>query len=248
MLTELVQLKQGRPGRFLFSIRDPIVSEFNHVLQMDIVKISEGNVLHVMDLGTDYNKVCSLPNAMQVQPGWFFIVAGLICMQALPIIFTPMLDRISILQSSRNIQTKLLRQLKPRVMTEWVLLKEVFFILKTICSKLRLDLPRLPKEDVLSLTFPAINLVFSTHPTLAGAGYRGSMAQRANVLREAAKLVTMMKERRNLCDAIKTRSTPSVAEIEKVRNMALGGGCLSYTLVRVADNNFDIFIPSGKIS
>lgn len=80
---------------------------------------------------------------------------------------------------------------------------------KSIYEKLRLDLPSISKEDRLSLIFCAINdspssdtrispttLVFRNYPKIPGAGDRRSMAKRANIIRGAPKLVTMMKSRR----------------------------------------------------
>lgn len=45
------QLQQEKPRRFLFSIKDPITGGFNHTLQIDVVKLSDDNVLHALDVG-----------------------------------------------------------------------------------------------------------------------------------------------------------------------------------------------------
>lgn len=50
------QLKQGRPRRFLFSIQDTTVGKFNHILQVDIVKLIDGNVMHVIDIGMRFQQ------------------------------------------------------------------------------------------------------------------------------------------------------------------------------------------------
>lgn len=39
---------------FLFLVRDPKVGKFNHILQIDIVALADGNVLHIIHLGTGF--------------------------------------------------------------------------------------------------------------------------------------------------------------------------------------------------
>lgn len=46
------QVKQGRPRRFMFSTRDPIIRAFNNILQISIVKLVDENVLHTIDMVT----------------------------------------------------------------------------------------------------------------------------------------------------------------------------------------------------
>lgn len=48
------QLKQFKPRRFMFSVRGPAVGQFNHHLQIDVVNLIDGNVLHVIDIGTEF--------------------------------------------------------------------------------------------------------------------------------------------------------------------------------------------------
>lgn len=42
--------------RFLFSMRDDITGEFNHVLPIDVVHLSDGNVLHLIYMGTSFQQ------------------------------------------------------------------------------------------------------------------------------------------------------------------------------------------------
>lgn len=42
-------LIQGKPRRFLFLVRDWKVGEFNYILQIDIVALVDGNVLHIIE-------------------------------------------------------------------------------------------------------------------------------------------------------------------------------------------------------
>lgn len=50
----------------LFSIKDPIVSDFNRMLQVDVVTLMGGNVLHIIDVGTGFQNGCFSQN-MDVQ-------------------------------------------------------------------------------------------------------------------------------------------------------------------------------------
>lgn len=46
------QLEQGKPGFFLCCVRDEVMGELNHVLQLNVLKSRYGNVLHIVDIGT----------------------------------------------------------------------------------------------------------------------------------------------------------------------------------------------------
>lgn len=46
------QLKQGKLRRLLFSIRDLVVGELDHVLQLYVMKLRRCNVLYDLDIGT----------------------------------------------------------------------------------------------------------------------------------------------------------------------------------------------------
>lgn len=50
------QLHQARQRSFLFSMDDRVTGEFNHSLQMEIVHLPDGNVLHVICTGTGFQK------------------------------------------------------------------------------------------------------------------------------------------------------------------------------------------------
>ncbi len=63
------QLKRAKPRRFLFSVRDPTVGDFNHVLQIDGVNLVHGNVLHVTDVGTGFQNG-SFINKMDAETAW----------------------------------------------------------------------------------------------------------------------------------------------------------------------------------
>ncbi len=104
--------------------------------------------------------------------------------------------------------------------------------LKTVYGKLRLDMPTIRREERLSPTFRALNdvpnsstgislttLVFGVYPKLPGSGIRGTMAERAHIIRQCTVMVVKMRNRRLIKDLIRSRNVPSVGEIEKVRNL-----------------------------
>lgn len=120
------------------------------------------------------------------------------------------------------------------------------------------------------LTFRAINdtpmsdsgispttLVYGLYPKIPGAGPRGSMAERANIIRECTKLVLRMKAKRIVNESKKIRNSPSMNEIEKVRTLPPGSevlvyreelGWKKYPFVRTIGNSVDVVLPSRKIS
>ena len=51
-----MQMKKAKPRRFLFSVRDDITGEFNHVLEIDVVKLVDGSVLHTICSGTGFQQ------------------------------------------------------------------------------------------------------------------------------------------------------------------------------------------------
>ena len=63
------QFNKKKPRRFLFSIKDDITGEFNHILQIDAVKLSDGNVLHVVCKGTGFQSGKFLSN-MSAKMAW----------------------------------------------------------------------------------------------------------------------------------------------------------------------------------
>lgn len=49
---KVCQLTRDNTRRFLFSVKDDITGEFNHTLEMDVVRFPDGNVLHIVCQGT----------------------------------------------------------------------------------------------------------------------------------------------------------------------------------------------------
>ncbi len=43
-----------KPRRILFSVRDPTTGEFKNTIQIDIVNLVDGDVLHNLDISTEF--------------------------------------------------------------------------------------------------------------------------------------------------------------------------------------------------
>lgn len=143
-------------------------------------------------------------------------------------------------------------------------------VLRKIYEKLRIDLPHINCDDRLSMAFRAINdapnsdtgispttLVFGVYPKIHGGGLRGTMLQRASIIRDCTNNVTKMKARRTLRDAVMLRNTASCLEMQKVSQLPPGHNVLvfrenegwkRYTMVRVRDHEVDVVLSSGRIS
>lgn len=48
------QLKQGKPSRLHSSIRDQVIEDFNHVLQLDLMAVIHSSIRHVTDIGMGF--------------------------------------------------------------------------------------------------------------------------------------------------------------------------------------------------
>ncbi len=268
------QLLREKPRRFLFSVKDDITGDFNHSLQADIVRLSDGDVLHVICMGTGFQQgtfVRNNPSSAEVWRAlrrcWINAYAGA------PDFLTT--------DAGTNFTSKEMREAAEGM---GITIKAVpteahnrigkversHAVLRKIYEKLKMDLPASRRDDRLSLSFRAINdapsspggisptmLVFGILPKIPGAGHRGSMAERANVVRQCTNLVVQMNAKRILRDSMRPRNVPSVIESEKVRTAPPGskvivyrekGGWTPYTLVRVRENEVDVILPSGKVS
>lgn len=267
------QLKQGKPRRFLFSIRDPIVGEFNHIIQIDVVNLVHGNVLHIIDVGTRFQnggfitKMDAECAWRSLRKFWIDVYAG-----APDYVHTDAGTNFNSAEFMNKVEAlgTIIRIAPTEGHDRIGIVERSHAYLKTVYSKLCIDLPDVSREDRLSMSFRAINdspcsdtgvspttLVFGVYPKIPGGGARGSMMQRANVIRACTEMITKLKARRVVKDAMKIRHTPSALEIEKVRrlppgNMVLvyreGHGWTEYTLVRVRGNEVDVVLPSGKVS
>ena len=51
---KICQLTGAKPRRFLFSIKDDITGEFNHIIEIDVCYLDDGNILHIICNGTGF--------------------------------------------------------------------------------------------------------------------------------------------------------------------------------------------------
>ncbi len=279
MLTKLVkhsricQLYQGRPGRFLFSINDPLVGEFNHIVQKDIVKLCDGNVLHILDFETKFQmgRFVSKMDAATAwkihRRCWMDVFAG-----APDIIHTDARSNFNSAEfKARADRMEIVMKIASTEAHDRVgIVERNHTQLRTIYNKICMDCPKMAKEDVMSMTFRAINdtpnsevgicpttMVFGIVPKIPGAGHRGTVAERANIIRECTAILLRMPARKTMRDSTQASNSASTAECETVRRLPTGStvpvfcekvGWQPYTMVRVVENDVDVILLSGKIS
>lgn len=107
--------------------------------------------------------------------------------------------------------------------------------MRTVYERLQLDVPRISREEKLSMSFRAVNdapasgagiasttLVYEIYPRIPGVENFGSMLNRRNTLRQCTLLVTKMNAQHMLKEAIKDQNSPSMAEIENIRRWPSG--------------------------
>lgn len=143
-------------------------------------------------------------------------------------------------------------------------------VLRSIYEKLKIYFPCLHREERLSLTFRAANdapssesgtsptmLVFSVLPKLPGAGHRGAIAERANIIREFTRKDIQMNAKRVVRDSIRSRNKISRKDIEEVKRTVPGSRVLvyredkillPYAFVRVRESEVHDILRSGTMS
>lgn len=98
------QFKNVRPRRFGFSIIDPFIGDFNHVLHVDIAVLCRGPVLHIIDVGTSFQNGGFIskfdPESIWKNLGklWIDVYAGT------PMSYTRGLEPTSAHQNSKKVQ------------------------------------------------------------------------------------------------------------------------------------------------
>lgn len=232
------QLMQFKPRRFLFSIKDGCTGEFNHILQMDAVKLSAGYVLHIICRGTGFQQGSFL-SAMTAVEAWKTIRRIWIN------IYAAAPDYIQTdagtnftgadFKNAAGSMGIIIKTVPVEAHDRVGQIERSHAVLRAVFDKISLDLPKLSKHDRLSLSFRAIKdaphlttgvsptaKVFGVFPKIPGARHRGSMAERAKVIRECTQIVIKMNARRKLRESTKLRHTPSIAEIEKLRAIEPG--------------------------
>lgn len=154
------QLSRAKPRRFLFSVKDSITGEFNHVLEIDVMKLRDGNVLHVLCSGTRFQQglfidsMTALEAWKTLRRCWIDVYAG-----------APDIIKHD---HGTNFQSKEFQSLAgdmgicikcvPAEAHERIgSLERRHAVVRSIYSKMALDLPDIGREERLSLTFRAIN-------------------------------------------------------------------------------------------
>ena len=267
------QMKQARPRRFLFSIRDRIVGEFDHVIQVDVVNLIDGSVLHSIDVGKGFqngflsNKMDSITAWKMLRRCWIDAYAG-----APDYIHADAGNNFnSDYFKSKGEEMGSVVKIAPAAGHERIgIVERSHAYLRKLYEKLRIDKARMPREDRLSMSFRAINdvpssntgispttLFFGVYPKLPGGGHRGYMDKRVQIIRQYSELVIKMKARKMVRDSARLRNTTSMKEMEKIKRLRPGNPVYverekrrwtKYTLVRVMGNIVDVISPSGKIS
>lgn len=270
---EACQLNKAKPRRFLFSLKDELIGEFNHVLQIDVVKIDDGNVLHAICSGTGFQQGSFLKNNTALETWkslrrfWINVYAG-----APDYIHTDAGTHFTgedFMKAADSMGVVV--KVAPTEGHERIgKIERSHAILRSVYSKLLIDLPKISKEDRLSLSFRAINdspssttgvsptaMVFGIHPKLPGGGKRGSYAQRAQIVADCRKLATKMKARRIIQETSKRQNSASGTNIETIRRLSPGStvlvyreneGWKKYILASVHENDVNVILPSGLIS
>lgn len=267
------QMGRTKPRRFLFSIKDSITGEFNHVIEVDLMKLDGKYVLHVLCTGTLFQQGSFVKDTTAkaawyaLRKCWINIYAGapdiLIHDQGTHFTgadFKIPADELGIYL--KGVPTEAHERIGS--------LERRHSVVRSVYNKLKLDLPKASQDDRLSLTFRAINdvpdsdtgicpttMVFGVYPKLPKSGNRGSMAERARIISECTALATKLKSRRIIKDSIRKYHSPSSIEIEKVRRLVPGSDVLvyrekegwkRYELSSVEGNDVKVKLPSGKIS
>lgn len=267
------QYGRMKPRRFLFSVKDPCTGEFNNVVELDVMKLSDGYVLHVLCTGTLFQQGCFLRNMSAAEAWkslrrcWINIYAGapdiLVHDQGSNFTaaeFGEAADELGIIM--KGIPTEAHERIGA--------VERRHAVVRSVYEKLKTDLPKTSAADRLSLTFRAINdvpdsdsgicpttMVFGVYPKIPRSGHRGSMAVRAKIIQDCTALATKMKARRVIKDSVRKYHAPSMREIEKLRRLPPGSDVLvhrekigwkKYSLSSVKDNEVQVVLPSGKIS
>ena len=180
------QLKKAKPRRYLFSLKDGITGEFNHIIELDVVKLEDGNVLHTICSGTGFQqgrflKSMSAAEAWNtLRRSWINIFAG-----APDYIHADAGTNFTgqVFRDAANDMGIVLKVAPTEGHERIGKIERAHAVLKSVYSKLRIDMPNIVREDRLSLAFRAINdsptgdtgisptaLVFGVHPKLPGGG------------------------------------------------------------------------------
>eukprot|EP00171_Calliarthron_tuberculosum_P014672 IDg14672t1 len=206
------QITKSKQKRFLFSIREDITGEFNHVLVIDVVKLIDGNVLHIVCKGTKFQSGAFI-NSMTTKETWSALRNSWVNLYAgAPDMVEADAGTCFTSEEFENLADEMgivLKTMPTEAHGRIGMVERQHAYLRSIYAKLKLDTPEMSKEERLSMAFRALNdapdtdtgispttLVFGIHPKIPGSKKRGTLAQRAKIVRDATKFAMKMKSRR----------------------------------------------------
>lgn len=241
------------------------------MLQLDVVKLVDGNVLHILDISTGYQNGFFIQNmdaeTTRKMMGriWIGVYVG-----AADYIYTDAGINFasSTFKNSAETLRTIVRIARAKAHSRFDLVERGRAYLRTIHDKLRIDIAHIRKEDRLFMSFEAFNdsrasytgicpktLVCGVYPKIPGASCQGSKIERVNIIRQCIKLAQNLRMH-TLKGSTKIRHTPSMVELNHVRHMPTGHDILvyrekegwkRYTPVRVRDNEVVVILPNGII-
>eukprot|EP00171_Calliarthron_tuberculosum_P023596 IDg23596t1 len=224
------QIMAKPPERFRFVLHDETL--FNHELLIDIFKLSDGNVLHIMCSGTKYQLGKFIDEATAkscwntIRLAWIDVLSG-----APDIIRADAGRQFSSKEfkdsaSAMGIHVSIV---PTEAHNKIGLIERYHKIVRTIYEKLKIDTSDMSRESRLSMTFRCVNdtagydgivptlLVFGTYPkiTIDQTESPGTTAQRAKAIRSASKLATEMITEERLRRSRKDGPSANVLRIDQ---------------------------------
>ena len=237
------QMHAKPPQRFRFVIHDE--ARFNHVLQVDIMKLSDGNVLHVICEGTRYQLGVFVPKITSeacwdaLRKCWINVLSGV------PDIIRADAGKQFDAKSFRD-NAKAAGVYVEIVPTEAHnkigKVERYHSVVRRVYEKLKTDDPDMSPELRLSTTFRCINdsagpdglvptlLVFGTYPKLGikSEAIAPTTIERANAIRDATELAESLMRKERLRRAAKDGPSANKSIIEQVKRLERDAPVLVY--------------------
>eukprot|EP00171_Calliarthron_tuberculosum_P004994 IDg4994t1 len=237
------QILAKPPERFRFIVHDE--SRFNHELIVDIMKLSDGNVLHVMCVGTKYQLGCFLSNMTSqecwnaIRKCWINVLSG-----------SPDIIKAD---AGRQFESKLFKdsaksmgihvEIIPTEAHHKIgLLERYHKVLRDVYEKLKLDDSSMSKELRLSNAFRCVNdsagfdgivptlLVFGSFPKLHADidTIAPTTIERVKSINSARKLATELINEERMRRAAKNGPAANIELIEAVKRLTRNAPVLVY--------------------
>ena len=228
------QLNGKPPERFRFVLHDQ--SRFNHEILVDIMKLDNGNVLHVMCAQTRYQQGLFL-QSMTARACWDSI---LMCWTNVLAGSPDIIKADAGLQfNSKEFKdfaksSGVVVEIVPKEAHHKIgLLERYHKVVRNVYNKLKADEPSMDKHLRLSTTFRCVNdsvgpdgivptlLVFGSYPKLGliQSAPAPTTMERANAIRKATKLATEMFNEERVRTAAKNGPSANVVLIDKVKRL-----------------------------